>query len=339
MSFGVYQIELNGKLYIGSTSQSFEKRWGKHLYDLRKGAHHSRYLQRSFNKYGEDELKFSVLEITEDQNECIPLEQKYLDEISPQYNHCKTAGSTLGVRLSDEHKEKLSKALKGKKLPPRSDEYKGKQSVAHKGKKASEETRKKMSASRKGKVTNLGYKHTEIAKMHMSLSKVGRIPSGETRQKIREAKLGTKLSNETRSKISASLLGKPLSEETKAKLRGRPAWNKGKKASEESRIRMSNAQKGHTPWNKGATYSEQAKSNVSKGVLDAYASGKLVAAHGASHYKSKVVRQFTMDGNLVKEYPTMTLAEEGTGISKTCICYCCKGKQKSTGGYKWEYAS
>lgn len=42
----------NGKRYVGST-RLFEERKYYHLYLLRKGSHHSKILQRAYNKYGE----------------------------------------------------------------------------------------------------------------------------------------------------------------------------------------------------------------------------------------------------------------------------------------------
>ena len=49
--------KVNGKKYIGST-RNFKKRSETHLYRLRHGLHCNRYLQRSFNKYKEDNFEF-----------------------------------------------------------------------------------------------------------------------------------------------------------------------------------------------------------------------------------------------------------------------------------------
>src|SRR5438128_6005641 len=48
----IYQIRHteSGKVYVGSAINP-RQRWGMHLKDLRKGAHHSRYLQRAWIKY------------------------------------------------------------------------------------------------------------------------------------------------------------------------------------------------------------------------------------------------------------------------------------------------
>lgn len=61
-------------------------------------------------------------------------------------------------------------------------------------------------------------------------------------------------SEETKQKIRNSLLGRKASEETKKKLKGRPAWNKGKKATEELRRKLSESHKGLPGNNKGKKF-------------------------------------------------------------------------------------
>lgn len=76
----IYVIECagNGKRYIGSTSRRPNQRRLEHLHHLRAGKHHSRRLQRCFNKYGEDALSFSVVETVEDLNMLLPREQFHI---------------------------------------------------------------------------------------------------------------------------------------------------------------------------------------------------------------------------------------------------------------------
>ena len=59
----VYQIvnKINHKVYVGSTND-ISSRWSQHKSMLKKGSHHSLYLQRAFRKYGEDAFKLEVLE-------------------------------------------------------------------------------------------------------------------------------------------------------------------------------------------------------------------------------------------------------------------------------------
>ena len=52
---------------------------------------------------------------------------------------------------------------------------------------------------------------------------------------------------------------------------------------------------------------------------------------------SKPVLQFTLDGILVKEYPSIHQAYRETGFSQGNISSCCNGKLKTAYGYKWRY--
>lgn len=81
MRTGIYKITnvINGKFYIGSTD-SIPDRWDNHRSELRRGIHHSKHLQRAWNKHGKENFKFEVLE------ECledmlITREQWYLDTL------------------------------------------------------------------------------------------------------------------------------------------------------------------------------------------------------------------------------------------------------------------
>lgn len=59
---GIYKIEnkVNGKVYIGQ-SVNIENRWKQHKAGLRNNHHRNDYLQKSWNKYGEDNFDFVVL--------------------------------------------------------------------------------------------------------------------------------------------------------------------------------------------------------------------------------------------------------------------------------------
>lgn len=51
---------------------------------------------------------------------------------------------------------------------------------------------------------------------------------------------------------------------------------------------------------------------------------------------SKRVFQYTLDGEFVKEWESMSEAERN-GFLTSGICQCCKGKRKSYKGYIWSY--
>ena len=49
------------------------------------------------------------------------------------------------------------------------------------------------------------------------------------------------------------------------------------------------------------------------------------------------ILQFTKDGTLIKEWPSLNEAGRQLGISPSSICHCLKGYHKSAGGFVWRY--
>lgn len=86
---GVYKIFccVSEKYYIGSTKQKIRLRLNHHLQALRNNTHKNSHLQNAWNKYGEDNFKFYVLENC-DKEITLDREQYYLDnrDISMSYN-------------------------------------------------------------------------------------------------------------------------------------------------------------------------------------------------------------------------------------------------------------
>jgi group I intron endonuclease len=108
MNSGVYKIENreSGKIYVGSTN-NFKVRWGKHKALLRHGKHPNSHLQASWNKYGEKQFIFSILEECE-VNSLLCKEQYYIDILNPAYNQTNIAGK---VEMTDERRKKLSESV------------------------------------------------------------------------------------------------------------------------------------------------------------------------------------------------------------------------------------
>lgn len=191
MKSGIYEIvnTVTGCRYIGS-AKNIKGRWTTHRGQLVRHKHHSKYMQRSWNKYGPDIFRFSVLLYCNVEN-LIMYEQRCIDGFKPEYNSSPTAGSQLGLKMSKESRAKLSESAKRTKN--------------FTGKTHSEESRKKISESRKGK--GLGPQ------------------SEERRARIGAAHKGRIIKPEWRAKISATLTGHKQSPEQIAKrvlkLRGR----------------------------------------------------------------------------------------------------------------------
>jgi group I intron endonuclease len=141
--------------------------------------------------------------------------------------NCTDGGDgVFGLVHSEETRQKMSEAIKGKKNHMF-------------GKTHSEESRQKMSEALKGEKNHMfGKTHSEETRQKMSEANKGKTFSEETRQKMSEANKGKTLSEETRQKLSEANKGKTLSEETRQKMSGA---HKGKTLSEETRQKLSEA--------------------------------------------------------------------------------------------------
>lgn len=199
---GIYKIEnkINKKVYIGQAI-NIKRRWTIHKKDLNKNNHYNGYLQRAWNKYGEENFSFSIIEETNELNEREKFWIKSYKSFESKFGYNQTYGGTFG-KLSKEARQKISDALKGEKHHL----Y---------GKKLPEETRIKISKTMSGENNPFsGRKHTKEAIKKMSEKKkgknhprYGKPVSAETRKKLSEIHKGIKHTDETKKKISMSKKG------------------------------------------------------------------------------------------------------------------------------------
>lgn len=135
---GIYTITniVNGKMYVGQSVDIFG-RWIDHKSELRKDNHVNSYLQKTWNKYGEEKFLFEVLE------EC---EEQFLYTIEHYW------ATILNV-----HNPKY-----GYNIMP---------THPYGNPRHTEETRKKISRGNKGKIKNIGSKRTENTKQKMRSTK------------------------------------------------------------------------------------------------------------------------------------------------------------------------
>ena len=84
-SIGIYKIKINNKEYIGS-SCNIGNRLKHHLWSLEKLKHHNRTMQNLYNKYGKEEIYFSVVEECSD-DILIEREAYYISTLNPYINH------------------------------------------------------------------------------------------------------------------------------------------------------------------------------------------------------------------------------------------------------------
>ena len=198
----IYQIKNSktGKCYIGQTTD-FKRRKREHLNELRKHKHSNLYLQNAFDKYGEGSFEFTILEECEKEQandrEIFWLNNFGGFESSNNYNLCQ-AGGAKGISeetreklrsriMSEETRRKISESRKGIKLNL-TDERRRQISESNRqrftGKKHTEESKRKMSETLKAR-----------AKNHPAWGMTGKHHSEETKKKISESESKTKGGN------------------------------------------------------------------------------------------------------------------------------------------------
>lgn len=113
----IYCIEnkINDKKYIGKTTREYKERWRFHKNNLSKNIHNNKYLQRSWNKYGEDSFLFYIIEECRkeevNQKEIFWIEHFNTKKRKNGYNITDGGKGTSGWKASEETKEKHRKLM------------------------------------------------------------------------------------------------------------------------------------------------------------------------------------------------------------------------------------
>jgi len=153
MTTAIYKITVEGsdKIYIGS-AKDYAKRMAHHLSELRGNRHRNSHLQRIYDKYGEDSLRFEIVEKCSI-DDLLVREQVWIDkyDFASLINICPKAGNTLGRFHSEETRKLISENhhdTSGENNPMYG--MSGELSPNW-GKQHSDETRQKISKSLKGR--------------------------------------------------------------------------------------------------------------------------------------------------------------------------------------------
>lgn len=183
---GIYMIKnkVNGNVYIGQAADIYE-RWKEHISLLRRGKHVNNHLQRAWNKYGDDNFEFSIVEEC-DENALNDREIYWIAEYDSYhngYNQTLGGGGVRGFKHDEETKQRISESLKGENAP-------------WYGKQRSEETKVKIGQASKERWSNpenhpmYGKYHTEESKEKMSESHKGKTLTDEHKAKLSKASSG-----------------------------------------------------------------------------------------------------------------------------------------------------
>lgn len=197
MHYTIYQTtnNINGKTYIGMHQTD----------DINDGYLGSgNLLLAAIRKYGKENFTKETLHAFDSAEEMIAKEVNIVNEDfivrTDTYNICLGGfgGGIPGRVVSQETRNRISAARSGQKLGPMSEESRRKKSIAHSGKTLSEEHKKNLSISKKGKPTwNKGLELTDQHKQNISKNSnpwnkglVLGPQSKETRLKISKSKSG-----------------------------------------------------------------------------------------------------------------------------------------------------
>ena len=109
---GIYAIrnKINNKIYIGQSNNIYN-RWSQHKSQLNRNVHGNRHLQNAWNKYGEENFDFLILELC-NSDRIDDLERFYIKKYNSiddknGYNH--EFGGNSNKKASDKTKSKISK--------------------------------------------------------------------------------------------------------------------------------------------------------------------------------------------------------------------------------------
>ena len=171
--------------------------------------------------------------------------------------------------------------------------------------------------------TTRGYKHSEETKYKMSVKNKQRfIDHPEYKQAISERQRGRQASQATKEKMSRSRLGNQNAKGSH--------WQ----MSEESKRKISQALKGKQNC-LGRKHTQEAKDKIAESnrnrMITEETRQKMSESHkGKTTKKIKCIETDTV-------YCSMAEASQETGVNSNAISHCCRGKQKTAGGYHWEY--
>ena len=179
----MHKNKINGKVYIGITGKKPNVRWNNGT------GYRGTHFANAINKYGWENFEHIILFSNLTKDEACQKEIELIKEYSStdcQFGYNLATGGEIncGYHLSEETKEKLSEINRGEKHPqyrkPKSDETKRKISEARKGIKFSDEHKKNLSKSKKGKVA---HNRKPVKQYDLSMNFIKRFDSLEDAQK------------------------------------------------------------------------------------------------------------------------------------------------------------
>lgn len=183
----VYKIQnnVNGKIYIGITTQPINERFDGHIKSSDKGSPFR--LHCAIRKYGKDNFTIIEIDSSESRTELAALERKWIQELnsydpSNGYNMTLGGDGAAGRDIKESTKQKLSDSVSKHRASLTDEERKRLTSAANNakiGKSESNDSRKLKSQSQKNRFSKMS--ESEL-KLHGERSKNGISADGKIKQ-------------------------------------------------------------------------------------------------------------------------------------------------------------
>jgi group I intron endonuclease len=326
---GIYQIKnmINNKVYIGSTKY-FYGRFKRHENNLLLNKHDNSHLQRAWNKYGENNFEFNVIEIVDNEDDLLNREQFWIDNFNSSnsdygYNILPFAGRTSGVKRTESTKIKLSIAKIGNKNPMYQKEV-------------SQETRQRISKS----LINMPEdKKKEMLRKRgekISISQIGRRLSNETKQKMRDKKLGNILSETQKLKIKVANSIKIVQVDLQGNLIKK--WNSMIDVQRELGYDTGAISKCCNKINK--TYKNNLWFFADEYYSDEFNIKLFINRPRRENSIQCAVLQIDKDSNeIINKWDNIDDAVKTLDLDKYALLRCCRGKYKTHKNYIWEFVN
>lgn len=316
---GIYCISNSKYFYVGQSVDIY-RRWNKHRWELKNDRHKNKIMQNVYNLHKEDDpFEYTIIRESEAE-ELNKLEKEFMIEYYYKFPDKRC------MNIADPEKCYTSNPETRKKI-----------SIAMTGKSLSEETKAKMSKSRKGQ------KHDWSRKKTVQMDVEGNVIKIWDSVKEAEAELGIRYHK--KNKLCGGFQWQSYEE-----------WLEKPKGKVQHKHNITSTVKQYdlqgnllNEWSSPKAASEG--TNTSSSALSACLNGKGKTAGGflwSYTYEvntniapdrtnsRKSVKQFTLDGIFIKEWESTQKASEELCIKLGSINNCIKGTQKQAGGYIWE---
>lgn len=365
----------SGKVYVGITGRSPHARWG----NTGEAYKNCKVFYKAVKKYGWGNIKHEVLfsKLTEEQAKHLEIEFiRHYKELGISYNVTdggdgalgrKTSEETrakqrkvkLGRPLSEEHLAKIREAGIKRRGVEKSEEFKQKLREANKGKKPSPQT----IAALKEYLKNHPISEERREILRQKFSEMGRKYGRLTLEKNRET-IGKK---HRKAVVQLTIDGSFVAEYEAIKFATISTGTDGSTITACCKGKQHKA--GGCLWMYKDLYEEHTangtlveftksliekanqkpgqyerteewrrrKSESEKGIDKRSESTKAFMTKRAKEVISKPVMQLSLDNTFIDVFPSCVAASRQMKCSDSTICACCNGKREKALGYKWKY--